>query len=229
MNNFEKKTKKNKLVKSKSLLLRRVVKDKDKSDKRDLIVDLAGRILLSKDYSELSMDLVAKEAGLAKGTLYIYFKSKEEIGLEILERDYVNWFSELAHALKSKSIKNSTHLSQWIVKSLRTKPRFLKLIPIGASILESNVTEEFILGHKLRLSRELEKTAQELSLAFPALNIQKAALLLVQIHIVVIGSWTHGFPHQKVQKVIKENSIRTLDFNYFELLGLTLNTLLASI
>lgn len=193
-----------------------------------MIVDLAGKILLKKEYADLSMDLIAKEAGIAKGTLYIYFQSKEELGLEVLERDYVDWFSSLSNALHECSIKNSEQLTNWIVKSLRSQPRFLKLIPIGASILEANVTEEFILRHKLKLSAGLEGAAKALHIAFPSLTIKQASLLLVQIHIVVIGTWTHGFPNPKVQKVIKDHSMQSLDFEYFELLENTLNALTGS-
>lgn len=229
MSKNEKNAGKNKSLKPKSLLLRRVVKDKDKADKKELIIDLASKILVTKEYSDLSMELLSKQAGFAKGTLYSYFQSKEELCLEVLERDYLTWFSDLAEALKKKSIKNPDQLANWVVKSLRNQPRFLRLIPIGASILESNVTEEFILKHKLNLSKQLEQTAQALSAAFPKLDVQHAGLLLVQIHILVIGAWTHGFPNAKVKKVIKEKCLRSLDFDYFDLLSATLKTLLGSL
>ncbi|MCK4700077.1 MAG: TetR/AcrR family transcriptional regulator, partial [Bacteroidales bacterium] len=47
------------------------------------IVDAAEKIFFEKGLNNSTMDEVAKEAELSKGTLYLYFKSKEEIHFEI--------------------------------------------------------------------------------------------------------------------------------------------------
>jgi AcrR family transcriptional regulator len=48
-------------------------------------------LLIERDFSDIVLDDVAKEAGVAKGTLFLYFKSKEELFTEAL--------SDLADAL----------------------------------------------------------------------------------------------------------------------------------
>ncbi|WP_417361676.1 TetR/AcrR family transcriptional regulator [Gallaecimonas pentaromativorans] len=46
------------------------------ADKRQLILDATGRLLALYGFHGLSMQLVAKEAGVAAGTIYRYFDSK---------------------------------------------------------------------------------------------------------------------------------------------------------
>lgn len=50
-----------------------------KDDKRNFILSVAEKIMTEKGISGLNMDLVSFETKFAKGTLYLYFKSKEEI------------------------------------------------------------------------------------------------------------------------------------------------------
>jgi TetR/AcrR family transcriptional regulator len=50
-----------------------------KDDKKGYILSVAEDIMTDKGINGLNMDLVAKETNFAKGTLYLYFKSKEEI------------------------------------------------------------------------------------------------------------------------------------------------------
>jgi AcrR family transcriptional regulator len=50
------------------------------------IVDAAERIFFSQGMENATMDDVAEEAELSKGTLYIYFKSKEDLYLAITKR-----------------------------------------------------------------------------------------------------------------------------------------------
>lgn len=55
--------------------------------KHDSILDAARAVFSREGYSESSVEDVAAEAGIAKGTVYLYFKSKEELYLAALLRD----------------------------------------------------------------------------------------------------------------------------------------------
>lgn len=47
--------------------------------RRRRILEAAKRRLIEKSYGDVRLDEVAREAGIAKGTVYLYFKSKEEL------------------------------------------------------------------------------------------------------------------------------------------------------
>jgi AcrR family transcriptional regulator len=49
------------------------------AEKRRAILDAARRLLVRGRFEDLVLDDVAKAAGVAKGTLYLYFKSKDEL------------------------------------------------------------------------------------------------------------------------------------------------------
>jgi AcrR family transcriptional regulator len=55
--------------------------------KRHAILDAARTVFSRQGYAGASVEDVAAEAGIAKGTLYLYFKSKEELYLAALARD----------------------------------------------------------------------------------------------------------------------------------------------
>ena len=55
--------------------------------KRRQIVDGARRIFLARGFDAASMADIAKEAGVSKGTLYVYFKNKEELFGAIVQQE----------------------------------------------------------------------------------------------------------------------------------------------
>jgi TetR/AcrR family transcriptional regulator len=57
----------------------KIRKEQEKENRRQAILDAAEKIMSEKGIQGLNMDLVAHETMLAKGTLYLYFKSKEDI------------------------------------------------------------------------------------------------------------------------------------------------------
>lgn len=61
-------------------------KKREKKQRRDTIIDAAEKIIFSKGLDQATMTEIAKEAELSKGTLYLYFKNKNELYMAITKR-----------------------------------------------------------------------------------------------------------------------------------------------
>lgn len=59
-----------------------------KNDKKEQIFDAMEQLLLTVPSGEISVDAIAKQAGIGKGSIYYYFKSKDEILSAVIERSY---------------------------------------------------------------------------------------------------------------------------------------------
>jgi TetR/AcrR family fatty acid metabolism transcriptional regulator len=59
-----------------------------KGDKRELIREAAIRVFSEKGFHQARADEIAQAAGVAVGTIYNYFKSKEEILLDIFAMEF---------------------------------------------------------------------------------------------------------------------------------------------
>ncbi len=58
-------------------------REREKEQRKNDIIDAAERVFFDQGHENATMDDVAKEAELSKGTLYLYFKNKEELYLAI--------------------------------------------------------------------------------------------------------------------------------------------------
>ena len=63
------------------------LKEKQRQEREDLIIEAAEEVLLEKGYYDTSMDEIATRVGIAKGTIYKHFPGKEELVLGIFKRD----------------------------------------------------------------------------------------------------------------------------------------------
>lgn len=61
-------------------------KEREKQQRRNDIIDAAERIFFTKGFENLTMDEVAAAAELSKGTLYLYFKSRDDLQFAIFMR-----------------------------------------------------------------------------------------------------------------------------------------------
>src|SRR6266545_1106190 len=77
------------------VIRQRAIQAHDKQERHHAILDAAERLLLRAPERVANVSEVADEAGLAKGTVYLYFPSKEELLLALHERNIDGFFRPL--------------------------------------------------------------------------------------------------------------------------------------
>lgn len=93
------------------------------------VLDAARIVFARSGYANANVEDIAKEAGIAKGTIYLYFKSKEEIFAAILE----NGLNELTSSTIKAMSAETTFAAQLTVflelraQYLRQHQDFLKI------------------------------------------------------------------------------------------------------
>jgi AcrR family transcriptional regulator len=74
-------------------------KVREKQQRRDEIVLAAEKVFFSKGFDLSTMDDIAEAAELSKGTLYLYFKSKEDLHLAVARKSI--------HLLRAVTLKST--------------------------------------------------------------------------------------------------------------------------
>lgn len=69
--------------------------------KRQQILEGANRVFSQMGFDAASMNDITREAGVSKGTIYVYFDSKEELFLELCNHYREILFADIYHALES--------------------------------------------------------------------------------------------------------------------------------
>ena len=77
-------------------------KEREKEIRRNMIIDAAERVIFANRIDTSTMDQIAEEAELSKGTLYLYFKSKTDLYLAIQDRGMSILSDKLARVLGEK-------------------------------------------------------------------------------------------------------------------------------
>lgn len=62
-------------------------KEKQRQERQELILQVAEEVLAEKGYHETSMEEIAVRVGVAKGTVYLHFPSKEDMVIALFDRD----------------------------------------------------------------------------------------------------------------------------------------------
>jgi AcrR family transcriptional regulator len=63
-------------------------KEREKEARRTQILDAAEKVFKEKGISQATMDDIAREAELAKGTIYLYYRNKDELHVGLILRSF---------------------------------------------------------------------------------------------------------------------------------------------
>ena len=125
------------------------------STRRDELIEIGARLFYEQGYASTGIKQIIDEAGIAKGTFYTHFKSKEELGVAWLKARHTQWSSWFEAELKKcKSAAEKIqaafgYLKQWLVESGFRGCAFLNTMAETPSI--ENPMRSEVANHKRQL------------------------------------------------------------------------------
>ena len=140
-------------------------RDEDQKRARKHTLMDAGWSLFKENDGQLpSVAQVVKKAGLAKGTFYLYFKTKEELFLELLSDAVERFFDNVTLELDNKSLELDSVI-QTFVKHVCEDDALIHLGCMLSGVIEQNTEAEVLLRFKLSMVQRLFKIGEIISAA----------------------------------------------------------------
>jgi AcrR family transcriptional regulator len=175
-------------AKAKRVLPQRARKDEDKEARRQLILDEALALYTATSYAEVKMADVAERSKLAKGTVFLYFPTKEALFLALLEDLLFAWFQTLEGLLSGGEGRwTGARLARTVAESLQGQETLTRLLALLQTVLEQNVTVEQVRGFKERLIAALLSTGTLVEKRLAFLKPGEGARFLMHLSALVTG------------------------------------------
>lgn len=183
--------------------MRRAIKETQKEARRQTILDVAWELFQEQRYEAINILDIAQGAGLAKGTIYLYFKTKEEIFFAIQEQQFQRWFDVVDVGLSELPVPAVPEMiATIIVEPLRLHSALPRLFAIVHAVLEQNVEYEAIVRFKRMLGARIGQTGALLEHCLPSLAPGQGPLFLLRVSAVVVGVQQLAEPTPAAQQAL---------------------------
>ena len=139
---------------------RRSLKERQRQEREELILQASEEVLLEKGYQDASMDEIAARVGIAKGTLYLHFAGKEDLVIALVEREMQTFLKVIEDAIASHTTARAT--LEAILRVMYTGllgQRFQLL----SSLVESVDTRTQLLAKREKLQSVKERVTQAIT------------------------------------------------------------------
>lgn len=171
------------------VIRQRAMQAEDKQERRDAILDAAERLLLDARDHMASVAEVAEEAGLAKGTVYLYFPGKDELLLAVHERGVDGFFRAVDARLAMPATIAVDEMLELTRRHLVEPPLFLPLAWRCFGLMAQGLPTAAALAFKQRMGERLARAGAGLERHFAQLPPGGGVALLRRSYALIMGLW----------------------------------------
>jgi len=128
-----------------------------KLEREDAILTATEILLRQSGYEAMTMQAVATAAGLAKGTLYLYFTSREALVLAVHSRLFDRWIDRFA--IHQPELTGFDGFCRDFSRHYADDPLFLQLAGFANALLELHLDREAYIKSKRGMARRVKRLA----------------------------------------------------------------------
>ena len=195
---------------------RPVLTEEHREQRRRALLDAALQLYRERHALPPVAD-IASAAGLAKGTVYLYFRTKEEIFVALLEDSFARLFTALAPLLAQLDMGQpgaAARFARAYTQLVRDSGDLLQLAALGNTVLEKNLPLEAMQRFKLNLANGMTQAGALLERGVHARAPGWGATLLLQTYALTLGLWQAlDFP-DALRALLQQPALRMLDRDF---------------
>ena len=195
---------------------KRARKPEQKAERIEAILEAAGRLLDEAGLDGTGLNAIARQAGLSKPNIYVYFESREAILLQLLLKESSAWAKSLAKKLNPiKKRKDVNSVATAFTESIVRRNRFCILFSQLASVFEHNVSTETVADFKRDFMASVQPAVVALADKL-SLKEEDAFWSLGMLVMSATGMWAHCHPAPAVKEILAQPEFAMIKLDFKE-------------
>jgi len=167
---------------------RRATNTTEKRARRQHILSAAETLLQRWSLDDVNVDRIADVAGVAKGTVYRYYRTREELMLEVFDRHHGVWCNALVSQMNAAAGEPTPDdIGDMVVRTLAEDPLLLRLFGRIGGLLRGSVSPQAARLFQAHRATRITEVATALERRIAYVTAPQAARWMLRIEFVVAG------------------------------------------
>ncbi len=175
-----------------------------KQARAETLLQAAEAALLEASYHDITMLQIAKRAGLAKGTVYLYYPSKQALFLAVLVRKLDQCFDAVETGLKGED-KSPEEIASVLTRAILGPHALLALLSLLFTQLEPGAGIDALIDFKRQLAGRMAVAGATIERA-GGMEPGVGSTLLTRANALAIGLQQFASPPAEVIQQIAERA-----------------------
>lgn len=163
------------------------------------IVNACDTLYGRSNFDSVTIKAIAELTSFTRSSIYNYYKTKEEIFLDLMQREYMDWHNEVKTKFTETDKMSRADLCHFLTASLTKREKMLRLLSIHLTAIENNCRLEKLIEFKKNSAVIFDTFRLGINKFFPATppRIKRTFRSEFFIYIFGIYPFTHLSKKQK--------------------------------
>lgn len=195
--------------------MRRAREDWQKEQRSAAILMAAEQLFRDNRGALPRVDKVAQAANVAKGTVYLYYPSKEAMFLALFDWRVSEWIDDATALIedRARTLRTGDVLDAQLHYPLANRV-VLDLASYSSTLLEAHLDEKTALGFKAALEDRMMRLGRAIEASALAVEAKHAALLCLRGYAYMVGLWQIAEPPAVMKAVREAGGLKLFDLSF---------------
>jgi AcrR family transcriptional regulator len=148
-------------------------------------------------YEGINFKAISRLTSFKRTTIYLYYKTKDEVLLDLLKKEMLEWETSLKAAFDATETLTKEKYCEIFVDTLVPYDKMLRLLTILSTIIEKQCSIEKLAEFRRDINGIFVVIWESLTKFFPKANEEKKSFFMVSVLAYILGYYPLAHSTQK--------------------------------
>lgn len=181
---------------------------KQQIEKRQMdIINACDQLFEKSGYDGITIKAISEMTALSRPSIYTYYKTKDEILLDVLEKELLDWKEILENWINDRPNLTKEEYSTEMTEILLGKDKMMHLYSFLFTLLEQNCGMEHLVRFKRQVVPVMETVTKSVMVRFSEYSVEQASLLTEEMISYILGLYPMSHLTEKQKEAVKLSNI----------------------
>ena len=193
-------------------------------NRREEILNSCYALFHEEEYDNITLKTISEMTSISRTSMYSYYRTKEEVFLDLLKREYLKWGLELKKNFDAADSLTREKLCHVITDTFLQRETMMQLLSVHLTAIEQNCSLAKLTQFKKESQHVKNILFEGIAKAFPLASLDDRVLFQQQLLVFTFGLYPFSHPTEKQKEAMEKAGVPMLscELNEFCYKGLLL-------
>ena len=185
--------------------------------RREEIINACEKLYQTLSFKEITIKEIGNATSFTRTSIYNYFRTKEEIFLALLKREYELWTASLKRAMEQADTMTREEFASMLAHSLEERAQLLKIMSMNHYDMETGSRPEHLREFKVAYGESIRTVGDCLQRYFPDMDARRKQDFIYTFFPFLFGIYPYTFVTEKQRTAMKEAGVSYVTMSIYEI------------
>ncbi len=185
--------------------------------RKEEIINACEQLYQTMGFKEITMQDISAATSFTRTSIYNYFRTKEEIFLALLQREYGLWIADLDAMMAENDALTKEVFADKFARTLEKRAQLLKIMSMNHYDMESGSRPERLTDFKTVYGRSLQTVRACLDKFFPEMSQEEKQGFIYTFFPFMFGIYPYTFVTEKQRTAMEEAGVNYVFLSIYEI------------